>query len=71
MDDAVEILTGTGPIVLSCEHASMRLPEPWAWPAADHWLVGTHWSYDLGIADLVRILSRRTGWPAVLSPRFR
>ena len=67
MDDAVEILTGTGPIVLSCEHASMRLPEPWAWPAADHWLVGTHWSYDLGIADLVRILSRRTGWPAVLS----
>lgn len=67
MDDAVEILTGTGPVVLSCEHASLRLPEPWAWPAADHWLVGSHWSFDLGIADLVRRIADRTGWPAVLS----
>jgi len=29
--------------------------------------VGTHWSVDLGIAQLVRALSARTRWPAVLS----
>lgn len=67
MDDAVEILAGAGPVVMTCEHASVRMPEPWAWPEADRWLVGTHWSYDLGVADLVRALHDRTGWPAVLS----
>jgi len=65
--DAVEILAGRGPVVLTCEHASVRMPEPWAWPDADRWLVGTHWSYDLGIAELVRALASQTGWPAVLS----
>ena len=67
VSDAVEILAGAGPVVLTCEHASVRMPSPWAWPDADRWLVGTHWSYDLGVADLVRDLAAKTGWPAVLS----
>ncbi|MFK7927398.1 MAG: N-formylglutamate amidohydrolase, partial [Myxococcota bacterium] len=65
--EAVEILPGAGPVVLTCEHASLRLPDPWTWPDADRWLVGTHWSVDLGIAPLVRALSALTQWPAVLS----
>ena len=67
VSDAVEILAGAGPVVLTCEHASVRMPSPWAWPDADRWLVGTHWSYDLGVADLVRDLAAKTGWPAGLS----
>lgn len=67
MDDAVEILAGAGPVVMTCEHASVRMPSPWAWPEADRWLVGTHWSYDLGVADLIRAVHDRTGWAAVLS----
>lgn len=54
------------PVVLTCEHATEFLPEPWTWPAADRRLLGTHWSHDVGIADLVRLLAERSGWPAVL-----
>lgn len=66
-DAAVEVIPGDGPVVLTCEHASVELPSPWAWPPADRWLVGTHWSYDPGAAELTRLLAERAGWPAVLS----
>lgn len=48
--EAYEELIGDAdaPAVLSCEHASPRLPEPWSWHPDDHWLMGTHWAYDLG-----------------------
>jgi predicted N-formylglutamate amidohydrolase len=64
---AVERIDGSGKILLTCEHASVEVPAPWAWPEADRWLVGTHWSYDLGAADLTRELAREAGWGAVLS----
>jgi predicted N-formylglutamate amidohydrolase len=41
-------------VLVTCEHASERLPSPWRWTDADARLVGTHWAYDLGAADLAR-----------------
>jgi len=64
---AVEVIAGDGPVVLTCEHASVDLPAPWAWPPGDRWLVGTHWSYDPGAEDLTRLLAARSGWSAALS----
>jgi predicted N-formylglutamate amidohydrolase len=55
------------PVVLSCEHASARLPEPYAWPEQDRWLVGTHWSYDLGARVLSLELARELSASAVLA----
>ena len=54
-------------VILTCEHASERLPEPWRWPAGDERLVGTHWAFDLGAAELTRELARRMEAVAVLS----
>ncbi|MBK8264535.1 MAG: N-formylglutamate amidohydrolase [Nannocystis sp.] len=54
-------------LLLVCEHASLRLPSPWSWPEEDRWLLGTHWSFDLGAADLSRGLAREIGCAAVLS----
>ena len=65
--EAVEIFGGDGPVVLTCEHATERLPAPWRWPEADQRLVGTHWAYDLGAADLTYDLQRRLSCAAVLS----
>jgi predicted N-formylglutamate amidohydrolase len=55
------------PVVLSCEHASPRLPEPYAWAAEDRWLVGTHWSYDLGARALTLELAQALSASAVLA----
>lgn len=68
--DAVEILTGadaSAPVLITCEHASERMPEPWRWLEEDRWLVGTHWAFDLGAADLSRELASALGATAVLS----
>jgi predicted N-formylglutamate amidohydrolase len=54
-------------LLLICEHASLRLPPPWDWPEDDLWIVGTHWSFDLGAADITRELAAALGVPAVLS----
>lgn len=58
---------GTAPVVVSCEHASAELPDGWSWPEEDRWLLGTHWSYDIGAADLARDLAAALGCPAVLA----
>jgi predicted N-formylglutamate amidohydrolase len=67
--DAVELLSGAdgATVMLSCEHASNRLPEPWRWPDEDQWLCETHWAYDIGAAAIARALAARLGAPAVLS----
>lgn len=69
LHDAFEALAGDGDakVFLTCEHASERLPEGYAWPAADERLVGTHWAFDLGAADLTRELAAALRAPAVLS----
>jgi len=68
--EAVEVLVvrgGRSRTALLCEHASMRLPEPWTWPEEDHWVVGTHWSWDPGAAEITRELADALGAAAVLS----
>ncbi len=58
-------------IILSCEHASNALPEPWSWPAADSRLVEDHWAWDPGAEALTRALSARLGAPALLARATR
>lgn len=68
--EAVEVVqggTGVSPFVLTCEHADVRMPEPWEWPESDRWAVGTHWSWDPGAADLTRELADALGCMGVLS----
>jgi predicted N-formylglutamate amidohydrolase len=69
IEDAVEIVRGAAdaPVLLTCEHASERLPEPWTWPEPDRWIVGTHWAYDIGAADLTRDMAEDLRANAVLS----
>ncbi len=67
---AYEIFVGTGgeaPLLITCEHASNRLPEPWQWHPQDQRLVDTHWAWDPGAADVVRELADEVGAAAVLA----
>jgi predicted N-formylglutamate amidohydrolase len=68
--DAYEVVAGgegRARVLLTCEHASNRLPEGWHWPDEDRWLVNTHWAIDLGIAQITRALADELGATAVLS----
>lgn len=68
--DAYEIVrggAGDARVVLTCEHATNRLPDGWSWADADRWLVNTHWAVDLGIAGITRALAVELGATAVLS----
>lgn len=69
LEDAYEVVRGGDAenLLIICEHASLRLPSPWSWPEEDAWIVGTHWSFDLGAADLARDLARTLSCTAVLS----
>jgi predicted N-formylglutamate amidohydrolase len=69
VDEASEIVSmgADARAIFTCEHASERLPDGWTWPDADRWLVGTHWAFDLGAADLARELAISLGAVAVLS----
>ncbi len=69
VDDASEVFgwPGHGRLVLSCEHASNRLPEPIRSGPGDAPWMATHWAYDIGAAELVREIVRNTGSVAVLS----
>lgn len=70
IEEAWEIVrfgSGAG-ILITCEHASQRLPAPWSWSERDQRrLVGTHWAYDLGAAELAREYAQAIGAVAVLS----
>ena len=69
LGDAAEVIGGRadGAAVLTCDHASERLPSRWRWPDADERLRGTHWTHDLGAEELTRELADRCAIPAVLS----
>ncbi len=62
-------------VVLTCEHASERLPEAFAretgfaWPEADRWLRGTHWAFDLGAEAIATEHARAIG-ARLVSARF-
>ncbi len=67
--DAAEAIEGDldGRVVFTCEHASNALPMPWLWPAADRWLIDTHWASDIGAAAFTRRVAHLMNAPAVLS----
>jgi predicted N-formylglutamate amidohydrolase len=67
--DAVEVWSGSpsARILLSCEHATHRLPPPWSWPKEDLWIRGTHWSYDAGARALCAEFAARWAAPTVLA----
>jgi len=45
-------------IYLTCEHSSSVVPPPWkGWPAEDSWIVGMHWSIDIGAEIMARELA--------------
>ena len=46
-------------VLVTCEHASQRLPDGLALPPADSHLLGSHWSVDLGAEECVRELLQR------------
>ncbi len=62
-------------IVMTCEHASERVPEAFArstgftWPDADRWLRGTHWAFDLGAEEIAIEHARAVG-ARLVSARF-
>src|SRR5262245_12413741 len=66
-DDAFELVPGDGPVVLTREHASENFPDPWPLPAADEWVRGTHWTHDIGAADLAREFAAELHSTAVLA----
>ncbi|HEX4474546.1 MAG TPA: N-formylglutamate amidohydrolase [Polyangiaceae bacterium] len=69
LDEATEVASAgvSAAAVVTCEHASERLPAPWSWPDEDRWLVGTHWAYDLGARDFALEITRAIGAVGVLA----
>ncbi|MEM9189804.1 MAG: N-formylglutamate amidohydrolase [Myxococcota bacterium] len=65
--DPVEEIPGESSVLLSCEHASARMPPGWEWPAEDRRWAETHWAYDLGARALCLELAEAYRAPAVLS----
>lgn len=64
---AVERADADTAVLLTCEHATQRVPEGYGWPAADVWLRDTHWAYDLGAEALARDVASALGAPLVRS----
>lgn len=68
--EAVEFVvggTGMAPVILTCEHATNRMPNGWDWHPEDRWLQDLHWGSDLGVAPIVRGLAGALGAKAILS----
>jgi predicted N-formylglutamate amidohydrolase len=53
------------PLVLTCEHATHRLPAPHRASAGDRPLLRSHWGWDPGAWAVTRELSRRLGCGAI------
>ncbi len=58
---------GRAPLLLVCDHASNRIPTALGNLGLDAALLRRHIAYDIGAADLTRLLSRRLDAPAVLA----
>jgi predicted N-formylglutamate amidohydrolase len=54
-------------VLITCEHASQRLPLGWRWSERDQRLLGTHWAYDLFAAELAREYAERIQGVAILA----
>ncbi len=58
---------GAAQVLLLCDHASNRIPAPWGSLGLDEGQVCRHIAWDIGAAEVTRILSERLDAPAVLS----
>lgn len=54
-------------LVITCEHASNRVPTPLTETAADRPALDTHWGWDIGAAEVARELVRLKGCCAILA----
>lgn len=54
-------------LLITCEHASPRVPPPLSATEADERWLGTHWGWDIGAAALAEGLCARLGAEAVLA----
>lgn len=52
---------GEGPYLLTCEHASNRVPAPLRTTPSDREWLQTHWGWDIGIRTVSREIIRQTG----------
>ena len=46
-------------VIVTCEHASNRLPEPYEWSTHDVDFKETHWAYDPGARDTAHLLTEQ------------
>ena len=67
IDAAAEIVEGTAPVLITCEHASREVPSPLTTTPEDEAILSTHWGWDIGAAALSRALCQRLGAFAVLA----
>ena len=51
---------GAGPLLITCEHASKRVPAPLRTTAKDREWLSTHWGWDIGIRRLSREIIRQS-----------
>lgn len=51
---------GSGPLIVTCEHASKRVPAPLRTTASDREWLSTHWGWDIGARTVCRELIRQT-----------
>ena len=58
---------GDTPLLLTCEHASARVPEPLRVSGDDRPWLDTHWAWDIGAAALCRVLLEHLGGAAILA----
>jgi predicted N-formylglutamate amidohydrolase len=65
--EAWERLDGAGPLVISCEHASNRVPAPLRPGPGDRAWMGTHWGWDIGARSFSLELARQLGGSALLA----
>ena len=56
-----------GPLVLTCEHASRRIPAPLRTTANDRKWLSTHWGWDIGARTVCREMIRQTGGVGVFA----
>ncbi|HVU02677.1 MAG TPA: N-formylglutamate amidohydrolase [Polyangiaceae bacterium] len=57
---------GTG-IVVTCEHGSNALPDPFRFQEEDRWIVETHWAFDPGARPLALALAEELKGTAVVA----
>jgi predicted N-formylglutamate amidohydrolase len=58
---------GQGPYLITCEHASCRIPSPLRTDASDRAWLGTHWGWDIGARTVARELVRSSGSHSVMA----